>query len=415
MVKQQNTKRNSQVSVINPPIPLEKAVEKAYEKGQYTVMKLRSFPQDEKSPTHDVMVPYFRTGTCEELLDFIEKVRDVFVGQNMTTGKQKFAFIRSVLKSEAIATWNDAAIKQENLAKIADRDIESEEDLEKCFQALVIDVFPRNALTIQTRYMRRFVRKPRDMTVRTFKTRLLEMNSQLAHFPPQFSVEQKLGVDELSDILQTGIPKSWQREMVNQGFDIMDGSKTFQDLVEFCERQEFIESVQPSNNGSGRNDKAGSSSGKDASCGVPKSNPKGGNNNNRINKNKRKSESDAKSYDKNKFCELHQVQGHDLSTCKLMLEQAKKMRAVWEQTHTQNFSSTPSQRDSYKKIHSQGKSGDKELRAMVEAIVSSMQALQHRDKKIKKEHLQMQNDSSEEEANNEFAGLSLNCEDSSSD
>ena len=349
MARQQNSKRNIQVAVINPPIPLEKPADKAYEKGQYTVMKLRSSPQDEKSPTHDVMVPYFRAGTCEELLDFIEKVRDVFVGQDMTTGKQKFAFMRSVLKGDASSTWFAAANVQENIAKTAGLEIESEADLEKCFQALLTHVFPRNALTTQTRYMRRFIRKPRDMTVRAYKTRLLEMNSQLAHFPPQFSATQKLGAEELYDILQTGIPKSWQREMINQGFDVMDGSKTFQDLVDFCERQEFIESVQPSTNGSGRNDKAGSSSGKDASHGVPKTNPKGGNNNK-----KRKSESDVNSkYDANKFCELHQVKGHDLSTCKLMIDQAKKMRTVWEQTHTQNNTNQTHRRESFKKkLHS---------------------------------------------------------------
>ena len=35
-------------------------------------------------------------------------------------------------------------------------------------------------------------------------------------------------------------------------------------------------------------------------------------------------------YDPSKYCTLHGKYGHDLSTCKVMLDQGQKMRANWQ-------------------------------------------------------------------------------------
>ena len=86
-----------------PPISLFKDDEKEYAKGCYVSMKLRATPADENSPTHEIQVPYFRSGTCEQFLDFLDKTQAVFVGQNLVTGPQKVAFMRTVLKGDAAA------------------------------------------------------------------------------------------------------------------------------------------------------------------------------------------------------------------------------------------------------------------------------------------------------------------------
>ena len=92
--------------VIVPPIPLQKLDESAYVQGSYMTVKLRSVPADDKSPTHEIQVPYFKSGTAEQLLDFIDKVTAVCVGQNFTDGPQKFAFMRQVLKGDALSHWH---------------------------------------------------------------------------------------------------------------------------------------------------------------------------------------------------------------------------------------------------------------------------------------------------------------------
>ena len=51
-------------------------------------------------------MPYFKSGTCEQFLEFIDKVQAVIVRQNLTTGPQNVAFMRTVLKSDAYIYFN---------------------------------------------------------------------------------------------------------------------------------------------------------------------------------------------------------------------------------------------------------------------------------------------------------------------
>ena len=46
-------------------------------------------------------MPYFKSGTCEQFLEFMDKVQAVIVGQNLTAGPQKVAFMQTVLKDNA--------------------------------------------------------------------------------------------------------------------------------------------------------------------------------------------------------------------------------------------------------------------------------------------------------------------------
>ena len=67
------------------------------------------------------------------------------------------------------------------------------------------------------------------------------MNKLLTLFPDPIStvVESKIPNDNIFDLLESVMPYSWQRHMVLQGFDPMDG--TIADLVELCERMEATE------------------------------------------------------------------------------------------------------------------------------------------------------------------------------
>ena len=74
-----------------PPIPLIKEEEKAYAKGSYTTLKLRSNPAEGNSSIYELQAPYFKSGTCEQFLEFMDKVQAIIIGQNLTTGPQKVA------------------------------------------------------------------------------------------------------------------------------------------------------------------------------------------------------------------------------------------------------------------------------------------------------------------------------------
>ena len=95
---------------------------------------------------------------------------------------------------------------------------------------------------MQKRYLRRFVRKPATLKTREFVARLIEINSYLPEFPPTTTGgadPASLPDDELLDILEFGMPSSWQKQMVLQDFDPLQ--HTIKDFTEFCEHMEQVE------------------------------------------------------------------------------------------------------------------------------------------------------------------------------
>jgi hypothetical protein len=117
------------------------------------------------------------------------------------------------------------------------------ENFETVIKGLTLHVFPRRALSTQKRCMRRFFRKPIDMTMQEFMARVVEINELMAQYPPNFNENQKLPNDEILDIGEFAMPNSWQQEMTRQDFDPQDVD--INALVAFCERMEATEEAPP--------------------------------------------------------------------------------------------------------------------------------------------------------------------------
>ena len=197
-----------------------------------------------------------------------------------------------------------------------------------CKQALIKYFFPKNALAIQKRYMRRFMRKPKHSTIREFFVRIYEMRNRMSQFPP-FGHDQEIGLDELKEIAEFGAPNTWQRELYKQGFDV--SVKPIEDLIDFFERLEAAEKIFVSandndgNSGSrrtghkthGQNANRSESSAHKRGAYLPAQ---------RQNKNRR--DSKRKHHDQEMDCPLHGSH-HPMGKCKVLLEQAQKMKAQW--------------------------------------------------------------------------------------
>ena len=67
---------------------------------------------------------------------------------------------------------------------------------------------------------------------------MVEINEYLKSFP-NFQADQELHNDEIMDIAELGMPNSWQKQMVLQGFDPL--AKSTDEFIEFCEQLESIE------------------------------------------------------------------------------------------------------------------------------------------------------------------------------
>jgi hypothetical protein len=221
--------KNPHRPFIPPPIPLERGDVPQVTKENSITLKLKTNPLDDHSGTYELTVPYFRDGTPEQLLKLFENFNRIFEGQNLTTGPKRYAMARRILQDDALAAFNRKATELGN-ATIP--------NFQLCLRALATHVFPPRALQRQKRYMRRYLRKPKDMTIKQYLARYNELNATLTHFPP-FAENQRLPDDEIIQHVATAIPDSWKKQMLLQNWDPID--HTLQEFAEFCERIELTE------------------------------------------------------------------------------------------------------------------------------------------------------------------------------
>lgn len=307
-----------------------------YARGTFTTIKLRSDPKDATNTnTYEIQVPYFRSGTCEEYLHFLDKYQSVVSGQDLSDGPKKVAFLRTVLRGDALATFNH------DLVQAGD---DTDPSVEAVLRQLTTHVFPHNALRDQERYMRRRVRKPMDMTVREFRSRLIELNDYLARFPPNFSENQKMTDAVIAEIIEFGVPNSWRGEMKRLQFETSKASS--QQMMEFCENLEALESkpLHSKTETTAQSQQRGGRAGRPY---VPsRTNFRGGQSSQsqagRGSK-RFKSEQVGVSYDPSKYCTWHKAYGHDDNSCRARKQDAAQQltrKAFNEQQERQKTQGT---------------------------------------------------------------------------
>ena len=86
------------------------ALKEKLNKIQCLTFKLCSMPANENSSTYKLTVPFFHSGTLEELLLFIKSLKKVIVGQAITSGHNQYSLARHLLQGAALATFENAAI-----------------------------------------------------------------------------------------------------------------------------------------------------------------------------------------------------------------------------------------------------------------------------------------------------------------
>jgi len=142
------------------------------------------------------------------------------------------------------------------------------------------------------------------MKVRSFTTRLIQLNTYLPYFPPDRpgQLVTSLPDDDIKEILYHAMPNTWKKKMIEQGYNYLDGP--IHSMAEFFEtRIENLEkSIPPS---------------------VPSRNGK-----QKSRKASKKKEEQEEQKGK-KFCQYHGTCGHTTDECttlKALVKQAKQKK-----------------------------------------------------------------------------------------
>jgi hypothetical protein len=300
-----------------PPIQLQRPRRLEWNSGTYLSLKLLAVPGNNNSPTYSMSVRYFDNGTPEEWLMFRKALSKVMIGQNITTGPSTYGMARRLMEGAALSKFDESALLHGAETLI---------HYEEIMKDITNYVFPTRALQIQKRYMRRHMRKAPNMKMKEYMARVEELNNYLSMFP-DYTIGDELHEDELLDIYEYGIPKTWSKHFLLQNWDPQHHTK--QEFREFCERLESAEEISSksfvkSNNNSPRGRFGSNMSNRYKDTRATTSRPYGFNQ-------ARTFQSTRNNAQKTKRCRLHGPNNsHDTDQCKVIGDQADKMRAQWQ-------------------------------------------------------------------------------------
>ena len=309
-------------------LPLESKPVK-YTRAQTALFKCRTTPTQADSPTYEVVIKILDgSETLREAITWNKQVEMLRNGLSLDTAAKMEAIILKVTEGHVQTVFKEEVNRLRVKARVAAaeaardaavdaptgiRDYEAvmaqaldpatDDMVNKAIHKIVAFMTPTHGLQRVKRYLRRYCRKPADMTVREFWANFQRINNEeIPNMPPLYDATQSLKRDELIDILLYSLPKSWQGEMNKQNYDPFGGS--VQDLIDFAERMETAEALDAKASGRKQESSAKKSSDK-----------------------KRSSSSNYKGKGGKLYCLLHGEGGHTTDDCFLMKSQAKKMKS----------------------------------------------------------------------------------------
>jgi hypothetical protein len=309
LIKPSHLQGSKKQITMSPPIPLCRTEEVKANQDDLLKFKLYSNPNDKDGASYEIKVKIFRTGTPEEYIKTVIALKKVLRGQDIVTGQEQYAMARRLFDGEALTAFNNASTTI---------GAETIQHLDEVLKKVAGSVFPLRSYANQKQAMRRFMRKPRELKIREYVERILELNEYLVYFPTKDGEAEatKLPNEEILDILVFGIPNAWQKKMVELGFDSL--SHTPNEFIEICERISFGETTE-----NGQNVKTKQIASEKGAKWLPNSSRKNFNN--------------TKQNYKDKFCPLHKMYGHDANDCKVIQAQVKKMASSWESGGYTNY------------------------------------------------------------------------------
>ena len=298
-----------------PLLPLVADKTKEYTKDNSASFELRSTPNDANSPRYKVYERILTGGeSVRATLEWKNGVYRVVQGLNVTAIPNKVNMAMTLLRGTPLTLFETKVetlgIASRNAARDAEADAGrratiaaqpavqhlTEIQFDEALNFVISNMIPTKALARIKRYLRRECRKPADMKVRTYFQHLIRINMEEIPMLPPFDPNQSLSDDELTDLVISGTPNSWSREMDRQGFDPIE--HTCAEVVNFMEQ---IETSEDFDGTKVNHDK------------KPPGKNKKGNNNNGHNKGQ-------------KHCLIHGYGGHSTDECFKMQAEAKRLK-----------------------------------------------------------------------------------------
>ena len=161
--------------LVKPIIPLARPENDELDSSEYIDCTCHNTPGDSISCKYVIKIQRFVSGTPEEWIIFMDLVQNSLVRQNITTGPLMYKCMEWVCTGDT----NTEFCQKTNLVGS-----HTVANFITVMNKMTAQIFPACTNRDQRPYMQRYLRKPPEMKVQTFTTRLLQLNAHLAYFPP---------------------------------------------------------------------------------------------------------------------------------------------------------------------------------------------------------------------------------------
>jgi len=159
-------KTSVSASIFKPVLPLlpeslSNVADK--EKSSYITMELSSGATG--SGKYKKHLPYFDNGTPQEWIDIQKDFQEVWTQNGMTTPADKMAIIKAVLRGETLTTFEAAVAERTRDAAGEALDL-TMAMVQEALTEVTMTIFPHQALDSQKQWMKKYMKKPQDMSIR---------------------------------------------------------------------------------------------------------------------------------------------------------------------------------------------------------------------------------------------------------
>ena len=192
------------------------------------------------APIYKKQVRRFDEGSPHQWIQVLESMREIWRQNNVTSPSDRLATFRTILRGESLTAF-EAAIQE----GVDGGDEEEHEEiplslkiLEEAVVAVSKTVFPHRALEHQKLWMRRDMRKPKELTSRKLASAISRINNHL-HLFPGASNDDKFSESEIVELMEFSIPQEWRTKFDSLGYIPSEDTKAV--VIARCKVQERSE------------------------------------------------------------------------------------------------------------------------------------------------------------------------------
>ena len=255
-------KKKLSANPLKPVLPLvpEKLDATEEDKTKFITIELKArVGSPAGSATYKKHIRKFDEGTCQQWIDLLKDVKEIWTQNTITGGTDKASTLRALLTGESLTGFETHL---EDARRNAEGELQTIEPemVDTAIENLANTVFPYRALEVQKNWMLRDMKKPYSLTTRKTASAITRINNVLPMFPGG-TEESKFSNKEVVGLLEYALPVPWRVKFDLDGYTPTDHDKAR--LIRECEAIERNQEETANHPEKEKKDKSGSKRKKD--------------------------------------------------------------------------------------------------------------------------------------------------------